>query len=161
MALQKSVNAKQPLGFAGQVAKAIHSNFQTLSCVAVDDNVRIGEFVQSTDQEGQVKGVGQAITGTRIAGLVIFENFQNGEGDSNVVNKGDNVTLLTTGSAYIRTSAVAKQGQAVLIKVADGSLVFNDTKTLADHLYTGFVVEKGNSTATDGIVLITTAMAYV
>lgn len=160
MALQKSVNASQPLGFAGHIAKGIHNNFFTISGVAVDDKIKVGEFVQATSVEGEYKGVGQAVSG-RIAGLCIFEGFQNGEADSNVIANGQNITLLTAGAAYIRTDKQATAGQYVMISEADGTLSFDDSKSTSGKKYTGFVVEKGNSTATDGIVLITTALAYV
>ncbi len=161
MALQNKVNSTQALGFAGQIAQARHSFFNTISGVVTDDNVKIGEFVQAGAKEGEVKGAnGQAIAG-KILGLAVFENFQNGNGDSAVVEKGNNVTILNAGSAYIATSLIAKQGQAVLLKTDDGSLVFDNDKAKADHTFTGFVVAKGNASAESGVVEITTAMAYL
>ena len=160
MALQNKVNSTQALGFAGQIAQARHSFFNTISGVVTDDNVKIGEFVQAV-KEGEVKGAnGQAITG-KILGLAVFENFQNDNGDSAVVEKGNNVTILNAGSAYIATSLQAKQGQAVLLKIADGSLVFDNDKAKEDYTFTGFVVAKGNTSAESGVVEITTAMAYL
>lgn len=159
MALQKQVNQAQALGFGGQVAKGRNSYFQTTSGVAVDDKVVIGSFVQTTDKEGEFKGVGQAIVaGQKIAGLAIFDNFRDGSADSASVAKGDTFTILQVGSAYIETSEVAKAGQKVVINTT-GAVKFVDSITAETN--TGFIVERGNAEAKAGVVLITTARAYI
>lgn len=161
MALQKQVNQAQALGFGGQVAKGRDSYFQTTSGVAVDDKVVIGSFVQTTSKEGEFKGVGQAIAaGQKIAGLAIFDNFRDGSADSASVAKGDTFTILQVGSAYIETSKTATAGQKVAIKIADGAVEFMDS-VATTHINTGFIVEKGNAEAKAGVVLITTARAYI
>lgn len=159
MALQKQVNQAQALGFGGQVAKGRDSYFQTTTGVAVDDKVVIGSFVQTTDKEGEFKGVGQAIgAGQKIAGLAIFDNFRDGSADSASVAKGDTFTILQVGSAYIETSEAAKAGQKVAINTT-GAVKFVDS--IATETNTGFIVEKGNAEAKAGVVLITTARAYI
>lgn len=159
MALQKQVNQAQALGFGGQVAKGRDSYFQTTSGVAVDDKVVIGSFVQTTDKEGEYKGVGQAIvSGQKIAGLAIFDNFRDGSADSASVAKGDTFTILQVGSAFIETSEQTKAGQKVVINTA-GAVKFVDSITSEKD--TGFIVEKGNANAKAGVVLITTARAYI
>lgn len=161
MALQKQVNQAQALGFGGQVAKGRDSYFQTTTGVAVDDKVAIGSFVQTTGKEGEFKGAGKAIVaGQKIAGLAIFDNFRDGSADSASVAKGDTFTILQVGSAYIETSKTARAGQKVVIKTADGAVEFVDSIELA-HTNTGFIVEKGNAEANTGVVLITTARAYI
>lgn len=157
MALQKQVNQAQALGFGGQVAKGRDSYFQTTSGVAVDDKVVIGSFVQTTDKEGEYKGVGQAVTG-KIAGLAVFDNFRDGSADSASVAKGDTFTILQIGSAYIETDKTATAGQKVAID-STGVVTFVDTITAEKN--TGFIVEKGNAEAKAGVVLITTARAYI
>lgn len=158
MALQKQVNQAQALGFGGQVAKGRDSYFQTTSGVAVDENVKIGSFVQTTDKEGEFKGLGANVE--KIAGLAIFDNFRDGSADSASVAKGDTFTILQVGSAFIETSKQAKAGQKVAIKTADGAVEFVDSIE-STHTNTGFIVEKGNAEAKAGVVLITTARAYI
>lgn len=159
MALQKQVNQAQALGFGGQVAKGRDSYFQTTSGVAVDDKVVIGSFVLTTDKEGEFKGLGANVK-DKIAGLAIFDNFRDGSADSASVAKGDTFTILQVGSAYIETDKQAKAGQKVAIKNADGAVEF--VESIADtHTNTGFIVEKGNAEEKAGVVLITTARAYI
>lgn len=158
MALQKKVNQSQALGFNGKIAQGTHSFFNTIGEVAGDD-ITIGSFVQTKD--GKVtQATGKAITG-KILGVAVFENFQDGASDGVVVTKGNNVTILNAGSVYLETSVQATQGQAVLLKTADGSLVFGDSKSKTDHTFTGFIVAKGNSSAESGVIEITTAGAQI
>lgn len=160
MALQKQVNQVQALGFGGQVAKGRNSYFQTTTGVSVDDKVVIGSFVQTTDKEGEFKGLSASVGG-KIAGLAIFDNFRDGSADSASVAKGDTFTILQVGSAYIETDKEAKAGQKVAIKIADGTVEFKDD-IASTHINTGFIVEKGNAVAkSSGVVLITTARACI
>ena len=48
---------------------------------------------------------------------------------------------------YIETKSPAKVGQYVFLKDDNGTLVFDDTETKADHTFTGFKVVKGTGTA--------------
>ena len=156
MALQKSVNQSQALGFNGKIAQGTHSYFNTIGAVAGSD-IEIGSFVQTKD--GAVtQATGKAITG-KILGVAVFENFQDGASDSAVVAKGNNVTICNAGSVYLTTSEKATQGQAVLLKTDDGTLTFDNDKAKADHTFTGFVVAQGNSEAKAGVIVITTAGA--
>ena len=156
MALQKSVNQSQALGFNGKIAQGTHSYFNTIGAVAGSD-IEIGSFVQ-TSGDKVTQATGKAITG-KILGVAVFENFQDGASDSAVVAKGNNVTICNAGSVYLTTSAKATQGQAVLLKTADGSLVFDSDKAKTDHTFTGFVVAQGNTNAEAGVIVITTAGA--
>ena len=101
---------------------------------------------------------GEAITAP-ILGVVVKERLRNSTVETDLVEKGNNVTVLTEGYIYIATSAIATQGDYVFLKTADGDLAFANTPTLADHTYTGFRVDIGNATATAGIIGITSARA--
>ena len=156
MALQKSVNQSQALGFNGKIAQGTHSYFNTIGAVAGSD-IEIGSFVQTKD--GVVtQATGKAITG-KILGVAVFENFQDGASDSAVVAKGNNVTICNAGSVYLTTDQKATQGQAVVLKTDDGALSFVDEIDTATHTFTGFVVAQGNSEAKAGVIVITTAGA--
>lgn len=158
MALQKSVNQSQALGFNGKIAQGTHSYFNTIGAVAGSD-IEIGSFVQTKDGVvTQATATGKAITG-KILGVAVFENFQDGASDSAVVAKGNNVTICNAGSVYLTTSAKATQGQAVVLKTADGALEFVDEIDTATHTFTGFVVAQGKSNAEAGVIVITTAGA--
>ena len=157
--LQNSVNSAQALGVAGQISKARDSFFNTIGGVCVDDKVEVGYFVQAGDNEGEVKGVKGAAVSGAILGVVIFDNFADGAGDSVSKANGASVTILNEGSVFIETTATAKAGQFVGVKTADGSLVFGDSTTIADAAYTGFKVVKGNASAERGVIEISTAGA--
>ena len=75
------------------------------------------------------------------------------------VKKGENCAILTEGSIFIEVNVIAKKGQYVFLKTADGSLGFYNASTQNDYTYTGFRVSKGNDTATAGLIEITTARA--
>lgn len=155
---QKQVETAQALGVAGHIAQGRGSYFNTISGICADDKVEVGYFVQRGDKEGEFKGVkGQNVT--KVAGVAIFDNFQSANGSSALKAKGENVTVLNEGSVFIEARAVAKAGQFVLIKTADGSLAFDDNNTKAEHIATGFIVVKGNSEAERGVIEISTAGA--
>lgn len=158
MALQKSVNQSQALGFNGKIAQGTHSYFNTIGVVAGDD-ITIGSFVQ-TSGDKVTQATGKQITG-KILGVAVFGNFQDGASDSAVVAKGNNVTICNAGSVYLQTDKQATQGQAVLLKTADGTLVFDNDKAKTEHTFTGFVVAQGNSNAEAGVIVITTAGAQI
>lgn len=164
MSFQKQVNLNQALGNVGQISKAHHSFCNVVPAIAADENVRVGSFVQSktspTNENEVIGASGVAISGS-ILGVVVRDSLKVA-GDSTPtleVKKGENCAILTEGSIFIETNAIAKKGQYVFLKNADGALVFNNTATLNDHTYTGFRVSKGNETATRGVIEITTARA--
>lgn len=164
MSFQKQVNRNQALGNVGQISKAHHSFCNVIPAIAADDFVKVGSFVQSTasaTNENEVIGAsGKAITGS-ILGVVVRDSLKV-TGDSTPtleVKKGENCAILTEGSIFIEVNAIAKKGQYVFLKDADGSLAFDNTATKASHTYTGFRVSKGNDTATAGLIEITTARA--
>ena len=164
MSFQKQVNANQALGNVGQISKAHHSFLNVIPAIAADDFVKVGSFVQSTaaatNENEVVDASGKQITGS-ILGVVVRDSLKVA-GDSTPtleVKKGENCAILTEGSIFIEVNAIAKKGQYVFLKDADGTLGFYDTTTQSDYTYTGFRVSKGNDTATAGLIEITTARA--
>ena len=164
MSFQKQVNLNQALGNVGQISKAYHSFCNVIPAIAADEFVKVGSFVQSRtspSNENEVIGAsGKAISGS-ILGVVVRDSLKVA-GDSTAtlaVKKGENCAILTEGSIFIEVNAIAKKGQYVFLKDADGTLAFDDTATKASHTYTGFRVSKGNETAARGVIEITTARA--
>ena len=165
MSFQKQVNANQALGNVGQISKAHHSFCNVISAIAADEFVKVGSFVQSkaagaTNENEVIGASGKAISGS-ILGVVVRDSLKVA-GDSTPtleVKKGENCAILTEGSIFIEVNAIAKKGQYVFLKTADGSLGFYNTTTQSDYTYTGFRVSKGNETAARGVIEITTARA--
>ena len=164
MSFQKQVNANQALGNVGQISKAHHSFLNVIPAIAADEFVKVGSFVQSSStatNENEVIGAsGKQITGS-ILGVVVRDSLKVA-GDSTPtleVKKGENCAILTEGSIFIEVNVIAKKGQYVFLKTADGSLGFYNASTQNDYTYTGFRVSKGNDTATAGLIEITTARA--
>lgn len=164
MSFQKQVYLNQALGNVGQISKAHHSFCNVIPAIAADEFVKVGSFVQSSTSatnENEVIGAsGKAISGS-ILGVVVRDSLKV-TGDSTPtleVKKGENCAILTEGSIFIEVSAIAKKGQYVFLKDADGTLAFDNAATKASHTYTGFRVSKGNETAARGIIEITTARA--
>ena len=164
MSFQKQVNLNQALGNVGQISKAYHSFCNVIPAIAADDFVKVGSFVQSSaaaTNENEVIGAsGKAISGS-ILGVVVRDSLKV-TGDSTAtlaVKKGENCAILTEGSIFIEVNAIAKKGQYVFLKDADGTLAFDNTTTKASHTYTGFRVSKGNDAAAAGLIEITTARA--
>ena len=164
MSFQKQVNLNQALGNVGQISKAHHSFCNVTPAIAADDFVKVGSSVQSTasaTNENEVIGAsGKAISGS-ILGVVVRDSLKV-TGDSTAtlaVKKGENCAILTEGSIFIEVNAIAKKGQYVFLKDADGTLAFDNAATKASHTYTGFRVSKGNETAARGVIEITTARA--
>ncbi len=156
--LQSQVLKTQALGSPGQIYKAEHSFLNTVERVAIDDVV-VGTFVQAGTLENEVTGAsGEAIT-TPIIGVVVKNQLRNSTSDTDVIPKGNNITVLTEGNIFIATDAIATQGDYVFLKTADGDLAFASTPTLANHTYTGFRVDIGNATATAGVIGITSSRA--
>lgn len=164
MSFQKQVNANQALGNVGQISKAHHSFLNVIPAIAADEFVKVGSFVQSktspTNENEVIGASGKQITGS-ILGVVVRDSLKVA-GDSTPtleVKKGENCAVLNEGSIFIEVNAIAKKGQYVFLKTADGSLGFYNASTQNDYTYTGFRVSKGNDTATAGLIEITTARA--
>ena len=164
MSFQKQVNANQALGNVGQISKAHHSFLNVIPAIAADEFVKVGSFVQSSStatNENEVIGAsGKQITGS-ILGVVVRDSLKVA-GDSTAtlaVKKGENCAILTEGSIFIEVNVIAKKGQYVFLKTADGSLGFYNASTQNDYTYTGFRVSKGNETAARGVIEITTVRA--
>ena len=164
MSFQKQVNANQALGNVGQISKAHHSFLNVIPAIAADDFVKVGSFVQSSStatNENEVVGAsGKQITGS-ILGVVVRDSLKVAADSTPTleVKKGENCAILTEGSIFIEVNAIAKKGQYVFLKTADGSLGFYNASTQNDYTYTGFRVSKGHDTATAGLIEITTARA--
>ena len=164
MSFQKQVNANQALGNVGQISKAHHSFLNVIPAIAADDFVKVGSFVQSSTSatnENEVIGAsGKAISGS-IVGVVVRDSLKVAADSTAtlVVKKGENCAVLNEGSIFIEVNAIAKKGQYVFLKDADGSLAFDNSATKASYTYTGFRVSKGNETAARGVIEITTARA--
>lgn len=161
---QTKVNLSQALGNVGQISKAHHSFCNVIPAIAADEFVKVGSFVQSkaaaTNENEVIGASGKAISGS-ILGVVVRDSLKVA-GDSTPtleVKKGENCAILTEGSIFIEVNAQAAKGKYVFLKDDDGTLVFNDTATLASHTYTGFRVSKGNETTARGVIEITTARA--
>ena len=165
MSFQKQVNLNQALGNVGQISKAHHSFCNVIPAIAADDFVKVGSFVQSkatgaTNENEVIGASGKQISGS-ILGVVVRDSLKV-TGDSTAtlaVKKGENCAILTEGSIFIEVNAIAKKGQYVFLKTADGSLGFYNASTQSDYTYTGFRVSKGNETAARGVIEITTARA--
>ena len=164
MSFQKQVNLNQALGNVGQISKAYHSFCNVIPAIAADEFVKVGSFVQSSTSatnENEVIGAsGKAISGS-ILGVVVRDSLKV-TGDSTAtlaVKKGENCAILTEGSIFIEVNAIAKKGQYVFLKDADGTLAFDNSATKTSHTYTGFRVSKGNETDARGVIEITTARA--
>lgn len=157
--LQSNVKSTMPIGSAGNIYKAEHSFYASYQGLVIDDITKVGSFVQAGTKENEIKmASGQAIT-SAITGVVVKERLRNSSVETALVEKGNNVTVLTEGYIFIETSLVANQGQYVFLKTDDGSLAFGNSPTLGGYTYTGFVVDIGNATATAGLIGITTSRA--
>ena len=164
MSFQKQVNLNQALGNVGQISKAHHSFLNVIPAIAADEFVKVGSFVQSktspTNENEVIGASGKAISGS-ILGVVVRDSLKVA-GDSTptlAVKKGENCAILTEGSIFIEVNAIAKKGQYVFLKTADGTLAFDNNATKESHTYTGFRVSKGNETNARGVIEITTARA--
>ena len=164
MSFQKQVNLNQALGNVGQISKAHHSFCNVIPAIAADEFVKVGSFVQSkttpTNENEVIGASGKQITGS-ILGVVVRDSLKVA-GDSTPtleVKKGENCAILTEGSIFIEVNAIAKKGQYVFLKDADGSLGFYNATTQSDYTYTGFRVSKGHDATSAGLIEITTARA--
>lgn len=164
MSFQTTAQAKQALGYAGQISKAFHNFANTISGVVADDKVSIGGFVQSKSaglqNENEVIGTnGVAITG-KILGVVVKDHYiSSGNILTNVdkYNIGDNVAILNEGSVFIETELVANKWQYVLLNQTNGAIAFDDLNVKTGFVYTGFIVTNGNPAAGKAIIEISTA----
>ena len=135
------------VGVAGQIAKGLHSYSMLFHGTAKDDSVCVGCFVQATDNEGIVKGASGNAIDHKILGVAIKDQYISATKNTAIYAPNDLVTYLTKGVVYIETKSTAKEGQFVFLKNDNGTLVFDDTETKADHTFTGFKVVKGTGTA--------------
>ena len=149
--MQKTVGA---MGVAkpGQILKGLHSSFLPFSAETKDTSVRIGCFVQTDGKF--IKGAsGNQITG-KIVGIAIASEYFSGVENSDAYPANVNATFAYQGCVAIETKTQANVGQYVFLKNSDGSLVFNDTKTKAEHTFTGFRVVYGTNGSVTGTQII-------
>lgn len=149
--MQKTVGA---MGVAkpGQILKGLHSSFLPFSAVTKDTSVRIGCFVQADGKF--IKGAsGNQITG-KIVGIAIANEYFSGEENSDAYPANVNATFAYQGCISMVSDKQANAGQYVFLKNSDGSLVFGDTKTKAEHTFTGFRVVYGTNGSVTGPQII-------
>ena len=149
--MQKTVGA---MGVAkpGQILKGLHSDFLPFSAETKDTSVCVGQFVQTDGKF--IKGAsGNAISG-KIAGIAIANEYFSGVENSDAYPANVNATFAYQGCIAIETKTQANVGQYVFLKNSDGSLVFNDNKTLASHTFTGFRVVYGTNGSVTGTQII-------
>ena len=136
----------------GQILKGLHSDFLPFSAETKDTSVRIGCFVQTDGKF--IKGAsGNQITG-KIAGIAIANEYFSGVENSDAYPANVNATFAYQGCIAIETKTQANVGQYVFLKNSDGSLVFGDTKTKAEHTFTGFRVVYGTNGSVTGTQII-------
>lgn len=165
MAFQTQSYAEQALGVAGDISKGFYNDAVTQPIICADDKVCVGCFVQSkadATNENEVVGVsGVAITG-RILGVVIRDHLTVNCTQTNtglIYPKGEDATMITSGSVFIKTNAQAKKWQYVLLDNATGAMSFSNTMWADAKTYTGWIVTKGNAKAENGVIEISTSNA--
>lgn len=144
--MQTKVNP-MGVGTAGQIVKGIHNYSMLFHGSVKDDSVCVGCFVQATDTEGIIKGASGNAIDNKILGVVIKDQYITAGDNTAIYKPNDVATYLTKGVVYIETKTPAKEGQFVFLKNDNGTLVFADTDTKADHTFTGFKVVKGTGNA--------------
>lgn len=157
--LQDTVKRYLPVGNAGQIYKSDHSYNNTVEKVIVDAITGVGKFVQANGNVGEaIMASGQPITG-EILGVVVKDELRNSNGDTDLVLKGSNQTVLNTGNIYIEDSGIITEGSYVFLTTAAGALAYGSSTVLSGSTYTGFRVDKGNAVAGRCLIGITTARA--
>ena len=157
MAFQNEVSsASLALGNKGQIINGFHSYFSVTDCVT-SENISVGEFVQTSANENEVKATnGKAITGA-IVGVVLRDSLKNSNTNtpSTIIPAGNNVAIIDSGNVYIETDEVANVGDFVFLNNTNGNLHFSD-RLEAGYTYTGWNVFIGNTTGRKGVIGITT-----
>ena len=157
MAFQNEVtSASLALGNKGQIINGFHSYFSVTDCVT-SENISVGEFVQTSENENEVKATnGKAITGA-IVGVVLRDSLKNSNTNtpSTIIPAGNNVAIIDSGNVYIETDKVANVGDFVFLDNTNGNLHFSD-RLEAGYTYTGWNVFISNTTGRKGVIGITT-----
>ena len=157
MAFQNEVtSASLALGNKGQIINGFHSYFSVTDCVT-SENISVGEFVQTSENENEVKATkGKAITGA-IVGVVLRDSLKNSNTNipSTIIPAGNNVAIIDSGNVYIETDEVANVGDFVFLDSTNGNLHFSD-RLEAGYTYTGWNVFISNTTGRKGVIGITT-----
>ena len=157
MAFQNEVtSASLALGNKGQIINGFHSYFSVTDCVT-SENISVGEFVQTSENENEVKATkGKAITGA-IVGVVLRDSLKNSNTNipSTIIPAGNNVAIIDSGNVYIETDEVANVGDFVFLDSTNGNLHFSD-RLETGYTYTGWNVFISNTTGRKGVIGITT-----
>lgn len=153
---QNKVMDTQALGVAGEPSKAMHSYYNTFAGLAVDDTIKFGSFVFSSNAANakEFEVVGSGANANKLLGIAIRDKAFYGCAESNLIPQGQPITICNRGNVYIETELVAKRGQSVEVNAATGEVTFADA---AGANASGWVVVVGNATATRGIIEISTA----
>lgn len=130
--------------------------------LVMDNNVTVGSFVQ-VDQTTQgcyaATKIGNvnATINKFLLGVVIFDERHIDVGNnSDRIPKGNFANVLLKGSIFVSFTVASKFGQWVHVKTSDGSIVFDDNVTKADHKNTGFrVLQPG---AANEVIVISTQL---
>lgn len=163
MSFQSEVNSNiQALGNAGQIAKGYHSYCNIVDYVA-GDNISVGEFAQSVaNNDNEAKSTaGKQITGN-ILGVVVKDRLKAVESaePSSVINAGEPLQIINTGSVFIETKEIASVGDYVIMDKTSGRVYFSPVRPSSNStINTGWRVFIGNDYAERGIVGITTSNA--
>lgn len=163
--MQKQVNVTMPVGFEGMFA-TISSCLEVRRYISGDSKIIPGIFLQVDTATDRAKpamkaatfGINSANIDKLYVGLCVFnERFVDVGNNSNRIPIGNRVTVLTKGTAFVKWTVATTAGKYIHLKKSDGDLVFDDSPTKADHIYTGFRVLKG--AAANDIAIISSLMA--
>ena len=152
--MQTEVKNKQALGVNGVIAEANGEFLATIGGVLVADTT-IGKPVGFGTGENEFINTG--LTADKFVGFVTRTNFISSDNTPIEAYKGgDSVIVITQGNLYVKTPAIATQGQYVNCS-ADGVISFSDSATAPSGSFaTGWRVKVGG--AVGEVIEITTAL---
>ncbi len=155
--LQSEVFIKQPLGVPGNISQQQNTYFNIFGAVCADDKVQVGYFVQRGKKNNEVLGVKGNSVSAEIIGLAIFNQLRSSyDKNSALVARGEVVTILNIGNAFIETELKCNSGDYVCVSTLTGELQIKNSIP-SGTVFTGFRVVRGNDSASRGVIEITTA----
>lgn len=159
---QKQVNKNLAIGIPGKLAiDPLRCKYRTYKCG--DLKIVPGMFIQLDPSTGLTKpamkypsaSVNSANVDKVYVGVTIHEEYFNDTGNnSNRIPYGNVVRVLYDGDIYMRFTTACVAGKYIHLKKADGEIVFDDSQTKADHIFTGARVYQGASANEISIVSI-------
>lgn len=156
--LQREVRKSLARAVAGDLSRATHSYYLPDGAIVGDNNVCTGCFVKVKNGDKSkvfgASGVAFTEASEQIVGVCIRDHLQNGQVTTLNYQVGDQVQYIFKGAVWVEAETTAKFNQYVFIKNDTGAIVFNDTKELADHTFTGFRVTIGGETSNNNPILI-------